>query len=294
MTAPLPDIDRQLVRGLIADQFPIWSHHPIIAVDSTGTDNAIFRLGDNMAVRLPKVAWAMHQPQREYDYLPMVGAHLALPVPVPIALGMPTSAYPCHWTICAWVDGETLSLADVIANPDLPDDLARLIADLAAIDPDGGPPSGKANGFRGSALITRDVSFRVALPKLTDLIDTGTAMACWQESLAAPTWRQSPQWVHGDLMPGNLLFRNGRLCGTIDFGMMGVGDPACDAMAAWTCLSADARPRFRERSGADEAMWLRARGWALSVAVIALAAYRDDNPPLASLFTRTICEILDP
>ncbi len=292
MIARLPDISEELVRNLIAEQFPDFSLHSIIAVNSTGTDNAIFRLGDSLAVRLPKVAWATGQPESEYSHLPVIAANMALSVPLPIALGMPSSAYPSHWTVCEWVSGETLPLNDVTANPRLPDDLARAIVNLADIDPTGGPPSGKANGFRGASLSTRDANFRVALSSLSDIVDTRSAMAFWQESLAVPPATGRMGWVHGDLMPGNLVFRNGRLCGLIDFGMMGVGDPACDAMAAWTCLTAESRMHFREQIGADDAMWLRARGWALSVSVIGLAAYREVNLPLASLFDRTIAEVL--
>jgi aminoglycoside phosphotransferase (APT) family kinase protein len=145
---------------------------------------------------------------------------------------------------------------------------------------------------RGVPLAIRDEATRAALAELADDIDTGAAIAVWEDALAAAEWDGPPRWIHGDLHPGNLLVRGGRLTAVIDFGALAAGDPACDLMAAWTYLDAGSRKVFREHLRATDADWSRGRGWALSVTAIALPYYRDSNPILAGIARRTLAEIL--
>jgi len=138
----------------------------------------------------------------------------------------------------------------------------------------------------------RDASTRTAIASLDDTIDTGAATRAWEAALHAPAWDGPLVWIHGDLLAGNLLARRGRLSAVIDFGCSGVGDPACDVMAAWTFLSAENREVFRAAVGVDDATWARGRGWALSFGLIALPCYRVSNPVLARISRRAIDETL--
>ena len=152
-------------------------------------------------------------------------------------------------------------------------DLARFIAALQAIDPTGGPAPGEHNFFRGEALAARDVAVRASIAALRDEIDVDAVTAAWEAALRAPEWRRPPVWIHGDLDARNVLVEDGRLSAVIDWGALGVGDPACDVMVAWKLLSADTRGAFREALAIDDATWTRGRGWALSQALNALSYY---------------------
>ena len=124
------------------------------------------------------------------------------------------------------------------------------------------------------------------------MLDADAVTAVWEAALQAPAWRGPPVWIHGDLQSGNLLARQGRLSAVIDFGCLGVGDPACDVMAAWMLLSAETRDVFRAALQVDDATWARGRGWALSVGLIALPYYQSTNPVLAGIARRAIDEAL--
>ena len=161
------------------------------------------------------------------------------------------------------------------------------------IDPKGGPAPGEHNFFRGVPLAQRDAQTRTAIQKLGDAIDAGAVSAVWESALRAPEWDQTPIWIHGDLDASNLLVEQGRLAGVIDFGGLGVGDPACDVMVAWKLLSPTGRRIFRDELSVDDAMWDRSKGWAVSQAVIALAYYtRENHPTLVEASHRWLSEVL--
>jgi aminoglycoside phosphotransferase (APT) family kinase protein len=124
------------------------------------------------------------------------------------------------------------------------------------------------------------------------MIDVDAATAAWEDALAAPEWSGAPVWTHGDLLPGNVLVRGGRLAGVIDWGVVGVGDPACDMLAAWSLLSGRTRETFRSALGVDEATWARGRGWALSVGIVGIPYYRVTNPPFAAMGKHVVEEVL--
>ncbi len=177
---------------------------------------------------------------------------------------------------------------DRLADPDsLARDLAQFVAALHRIDLTDGPPAD-----RGVPLAMRDASTRTAIEALRGMVDTDAATAAWDAALQTPEWPGPPVWLHGDLAPGNLLLVHGRLSAVIDFGGLGVGDPACDLTVAWSLLPADSRNVFRAALRVDNATWARARGWALSVAVIQLPYYQDTNPVLAASARHVIHEVL--
>jgi aminoglycoside phosphotransferase (APT) family kinase protein len=287
--------DVSLVGRLLAAQLPQWADLPIEPVRSAGTDNAIYRLGDDMAVRLPRIHWAVETVHKEQRWLPKLAPLLPLAIPVPLAKGAPGEGYPWHWSVYRWIQGENATL-DRLADPcQAATDLAQFVAALQRIDPTGGPPPGPHNSFRGAPLAQRDAPTRAALSALRGmpgLIDVDAATAAWQSALQAPPWSGPPVWLHGDLQSGNLLARQGRLCAVIDFGCLGVGEPAMDLTVAWTLFSNQAREVYRAALGVDDAAWARGRGWALSFGLIALPYYQTTNPVLAGIYRRAIEQIL--
>lgn len=283
--------DAALVRRLLDSQFPRWAAEPITPVASYGTDHDIYRLGERLAVRLPRIHWAAAQAEKEARWLPRLAPHLPLLVTVPIALGRPDAGYPFGWSICAWLPGTNADGALDGADLDqAAEDLARFVTALRAIDTAGAPP--RAAGGRGGPLAEGDAGVRQAVAELGDRIDGAAALRAWRQSLDAPAWDGADVWIHGDLLPGNLLVVDRRLSAVIDFGCLGTGDPACDLLPAWNLFEGGSRERFRAAVGADEASWLRGRGWALRQAVAALPYYWDTNPGMVRVASHALASVL--
>ena len=286
------DIDASLVRRLLAAQFPQWADLPIKPVPSAGTDNALYRLGDDMAVRLPRIQWATGQVDKEQRWLPKLAPLLPLAIPVPLAKGVPSEGYPWHWSVYWWLEGENATIERIADPVQAATELAQFIADLQRIDPTGGPPPGPHNSSHGVPLAMRDTHTRAAIATLHGTLDTDAATAAWEAALQSPAWSGPPVWIHGGLQSGNLLAQQGRLSAVIDFGCLGVGDPACDLQVAWNLLSTETRNVFRAALQVDDATWARGRGWALSVGLIALPYYQSTNPVLAGIARCAIAEVL--
>jgi aminoglycoside phosphotransferase (APT) family kinase protein len=276
-----------IVQKLIATQFPQWADLPIEPVDSSGTDNTIYRLGEDMAVRLPRVEWAIGQVKMEQRWLPILAPHLPLTIPAPLALGMPAEDYPWHWSVYRWLEGENAIIERFDDPYQAAITLGQFVAALQQIDPTGGP-----NSSRGVPLRTRNAHVLDAIANLHNTIDTDAATKAWEAALQTPVWQGPDAWIHGDLHAGNLLVKQGQLNAVIDFGLLGVGDPACDWIFAWNLLSAETRNVFRATLSVDDATWVRSRGWALSVGLIALPYYKSSNPVLAGIARRLIDEVL--
>ncbi|MEE4591712.1 aminoglycoside phosphotransferase family protein [Streptomyces sp. DSM 41524] len=283
-------IDAALVRRLLAAQFPRWAGLPIERFASSGTVNALFRLGDDLAVRLPRIAGGAGDVEREHHWLPRLAPALPVPIPAVLGRGAPGDGFPWPWTVHRWLDGENPREGRVARPGALAADLAEFIVALRRIGPADGPPA-----YRGGPLREVDEETRTAIGLLrgpAGAIDTDAATAAWEEALAAPGWDGPPVWVHSDLMPGNLLVADGRLSAVIDFGTAGVGDPACDLVPAWNLLPASVRTDFRAALGVDDATWARGRGWALSMALIQLPYYRETNPAMAANARHVIDQVL--
>jgi aminoglycoside phosphotransferase (APT) family kinase protein len=263
------EIDERLVRRLLAEQFPEWAELSLTRVEPEGTVNAIFRLGEDLSVRLARRDGPTEPGGKEVEWLPKLAPVLPLEIPVPVAQGHPSDDYPWYWDVYTWVAGKTAPL-DAIDAIRAARDLAALIAALQGVDPAGAPPG------RGIPLGERDKEIRYWLARF-DGADAVTVE--WERALAAPPWDGPPVWHHGDLDVRNWLVRDGRISGVIDWGCMGVGDPACDVMVAWKLHSSTARDAFRQALPTDDATWERARGWVLSQAVAALAYYTPENNP---------------
>jgi len=288
MHADEVETDVGLVRRLLAGQFPQWAELPVRPVASSGTDNALYRLGDDLVVRLPRIGWAVTDVEAEQRRLRRLAPHLPLPIPEPLAAGVADVGYPWPWSVYRWLPGEEAQ-ADRLEDPvGTAEALAGFVAALHDVDVVD-PPSG---GGRGGPLAARDAATRAAIAALDGDLDAPAVTAVWEEALAAPVWDAPPVWVHADLAPGNLLLRGGRLAAVLDFGALNVGDPAVDLLVAWNLFSGAARERYRTALGVDGATWARGRGWAVSVALIALPYYRDTNPALVAQSWRTLREVL--
>jgi aminoglycoside phosphotransferase (APT) family kinase protein len=287
MHADEVDTDVDLVRRLVATQFPQWTELAVEPVESAGTDNAMYRLGDDMAVRLPRIESAVANVERELRWLPRLAPSVPVAIPMPLGQGRSGEGYPYAWSVYRWLDGMNPQVDGLTEPGRLATDLAGFITALRTIEPAGAPPNG-----RGVPLATRDEPTRAAIDELVGIIDTDAAGAVWEEALRLPAWAGGPAWAHGDLSPGNVLVTLGRLSGVIDFAGVGVGDPTVDLIVAWNLLPAEARPAFRIALGVDDDTWLRGRGWALSIALIQLPYYRTTNPVLAANSRHVIGEVL--
>ena len=278
------------VEALIRAQFAQWSHLPVRPVVLSGWDNRSFRLGDTMLVRLPSASHYVAQVEKEHRWLPILAPHLQLPIPTPLAMGVPGGNYPFPWSVYGWLEGEPLALhldgdMSVVAR-----DVAQFLQCLQAIDTSDGPVAGVHNFYRGGALSVYDGEARDSAILLKGEIDSALAMEIWDRALSSP-WTGKPVWVHGDIAEGNLLVKDGRLCAVIDFGTTCVGDPACDLVIAWNVFDATSRSVFRSALPFDAETWQRARGWALWKAMLTLCAHRAADNAFAAWARRAIAEI---
>ena len=292
MHADEVNVDVALVGRLLAAQFPQWAALPIVPVHSAGTDNAIYRVGADMAVRLPRIENATGQVDKEQQWLPRLAPHLPLAIPVPLAMGRPGEGYPWPWSVYRWLEGESAESRGITDQGQAAHDLARFIMALQRIDLAGWPPPLPPQSSRGVPLFTRDTRVRAAIVDLFGMLDTSAVIAAWGAALQAPEWHGPPVLTHGDLLPGNLLVQRGRISAVIDFEGLGVGDPACDLIPAWSLLSVQTRNVFRAVLPVDDATWARGRGWALSIGLIALPYYQHTNPVFAATARHMIDEVL--
>lgn len=284
-------MDDAVPRRLIARQFPQWAQLPLSFVNSSGTDNHIWRLGPALCLRMPKVEWAATSVARECTFLPRM-AELPLTVPKIVARGEPDDAYPYVWSVCEWIEGDAVGF-DALTDPiQAAKDLGGFIRALRLKDTGGGPVAGRDNNLRGGPLIARNLHTRRAISNLAFEIDAGRALAIWENAVAAPQYDGPGVWIHSDIKEGNLLARDGRLSAVIDFGMLAVGDPAPDLTPAWSFFQRESSDAFLAALDADPATIARAKGWAVTCAVTAWDYYRDRNPKLTEISKRTLAALL--
>jgi aminoglycoside phosphotransferase (APT) family kinase protein len=285
--------DVALVGRLLVAQLPQWAGLAIEPVPFRGTDNALYRLGSDMVVRLPRRRQRTAALAKERLWLPRLAPHLPLAVPLPLANGTPGEGYPFEWSVYRWLNGTDATRQRVVDESAFATGLARFLAALQRVEAADGPGPGEHNVFRGEPLARRDSATRSAIADLCDSIDVDAVTSVWEAALHAPAWEHSPVWVHGDLDSRNLLVERGRLSAVIDWGCLGVGDPACDVAVAWKVLSDEARPVFRVALSSDDATWARACGWALSQALGSMSYYTlETNPTLVLEARRWLAEVL--
>ena len=283
-------IDADLVRRLIAKQFPRWRDLAVQPVEFDGWDNRTYRLGDEMTVRLPTASGYVPAIEKEDRWLPVLAPQLPVPIPVPLATGRPGQGYPYPWSVRRWLDGRpnahTLTDLTGIARS-----VAEFIVALQRIDGAGGPAAGEHSFYRGCSPAHYDEETRTAIATHADALDAGAAEEVWNAAVES-RWSGRPTWFHGDIAPGNLLVKNGKLSAVIDFGTSGVGDPACDLVVAWTLFAGTSRRTFRAAVDQDDQSWARARGWALWKALISLPPEHDADRESATTHMTVINAVL--
>ena len=288
----MTEINATLVKQLLRTQFPQWAELPVTPVVSDGWDNRTFRLGDSMSVRLPSALRYVAQVQKEHRWLPVLRSRLPLAIPVPLALGVPGASYPWHWSIYSWLDGKPAHASHIHDLGRFAIDLAHFLVALRGIDAHNGPVAGAHNFHRGGSLAVYDTEVRQSIGLLADMIDVAAVAEVWDTGLAT-SWQEPAVWVHGDVAETNLLVQEGLLNAVIDFGNVGIGDPACDLVIAWTFFDPANRKKFRSAVALDSATWKRARGWAIWKALITSVQLRDTNPKEAKKAREVIRDILD-
>jgi aminoglycoside phosphotransferase (APT) family kinase protein len=279
-----------LVRALVRDQFPQWADLPVTRVAEFGTDHALYRLGDDLVARLPIIHWAVDQVASDARWMPVLGPLLPLEVPQPVGFGAPAHGYPYPWLVVGWLPGRTPSV-ESLDQEGVAEDLAAFVRALHAIDTTGGAL--KTGTMRGVPLAGCDQVARSAIVEAGDRIDGRALLDAWEDALAADPWPDPPVWIHGDLLAGNLLEVDGRLAAVIDFGALGLGDPAADVAPAWSLLDAVGRERYRNALGYDDHTWRRGRGWAVLTSVTGLAYYEETAPAFTRRGLRTIGQVVD-
>jgi aminoglycoside phosphotransferase (APT) family kinase protein len=275
-----------LVEDLIEDQFPDWRSLAVRPVPSHGTVNALFRIGDDLVARLPLVATDRSELEGEAEAARRLRAISPYPTPEPIAIGEPSGSYPQAWTVYTWLDG-TIAYDAPVAIP-FAEDLARFVRALRA-EPTGGRTF--TGTWRGGVLTSQDSWVADCLERSRGMIDVDALSALWADLRTTP--RTEPDvWTHRDLMPGNLLVKDGRLAGVIDVGTFTVSDPAMDLQPAWNLFDPATRAAFRAALGSDDAEWRRGMGWSFAQAVGCLWYYVETNPVMSRTAHHTLTALL--
>lgn len=266
-------VDEKLIRELIRAQHPDLAEsagaaRSAIRLVPGGWDNQLWRLGEEMAVRLPMTGRAPGLLAKEFRWLPELGPRLPLPVPVPLRMSRPSDLFPRPWLITTWVPGEPADRAGV-------GDVGRTVANLAGFlralhRP--APADAPVNPGRSGGLPSQADGFEARLAPVADAVDVRGVRRVWAEAVAAPCWAGPPLWIHADLHPANVLITDGALSGVVDFGELCAGDPAVDLSAAWRLLPPGAETEFFDAyGGIDEPTILRARCWAMLSALVFIA-----------------------
>lgn len=277
----------ELVRALLLEQHADLAHLSLVD-GGEGWDNRQFRLGPELAVRLPRRQVAVALTEREQRWLPILGPRLPCPVPAPVRVGRPGCGFPWPWSVVRWFEGTiaTPANSDALTEP-----LAQFLVALHAP----APPDVSGNPFRQS-LQARASVFADHLTHVRHAIDASAAAAVFEAAALIPGWEEPPVWIHADLHPANVIVHDGSLRAVVDFGDLAAGDPAVDLAVAWMLWPPQRRGQFRDTvnqcSGrTDDATWGRARGWALALGVTFLAS-SDNHPTMAAVGRHAVDAVL--
>lgn len=287
-------IDVELVRRLLAEQFPELATRSLTVL-ANGWDNALFRLGEDLLVRLPRRLFAAELIGHEQQWLPELAPELPLPIPVPHFVGRPSPIYPWPWSMTPFLTGR-IAAEETHLDLDL---VARTLGDFLAQLHRPAPSHAPINPVRGVPLQQRTASFHANLARTPAGTDTDAAEELWRDALSVEPWTRPQVWVHGDLHPANLLTDHGQLVAVLDFGDLTAGDPATDLAVAWMLFRPAERVVFWSCYAAaaghpvEAALQVRARGWALALGTV-FVARSADNPVMAAIGAKTIKAVLAP
>jgi aminoglycoside phosphotransferase (APT) family kinase protein len=286
--------DAALVTRLLADQAPAFAGTRVTRLETDGTDNWLFRLGDatddGPVVRLPRRPSAAAKIVKECAILPRF-VSLPLNTPKPLFQGRPSAPFGYPWSVLEWLSGETPTTHWLATTKGTGTALGQFLCALQTQAPLDGPLSGRANNNRGIALAGLDATVRGSLGRLSEAelgVDQATVLGLWQDAIDAPVYADKPKWLHADLHAGNVLAEGGQLTAVLDFGLAGRGDPACELITGWADFDATNRAAFFNAVARDKSMWRRGRGWATYSAVITLAYYQGRHPRLEQRARRSL------
>jgi len=281
------DINPELIKDLLQEQFPKWENQPLQLMHPEGTDNAMYRLGNDKLIRLPRTEGSSLNIEKELTWLPKLGPKLPISIPSIIGRGMANKNYPFPWLICEWLEGSNPDQEGMIDEQKAATDLAFFVKAMQQVPTVEGP-----NCSRGQPLNTREKEVLQSIPLLKELYDTNLLKELWESASSAPHWKRDPVWIHGDLHAGNLLAMEKKIVGVVDWGLAGIGDPACDMIVAWTLLCQQSREIFRSLVQPDDHTWSRGRGWALFLGIVGYPYYRDTNPIFAGIAKRALDQVI--
>lgn len=285
-------INKLVAQKLVAEQFPKWAHHEVVPVENGGWDHRTFHLGKDMVLRFPSAASYANQVQKEQKWLPYLAPRLPLTIPTPVGLGNPGHGYPWHWSVYNWIDGDTVASQTQLPRKRIASPLAQFLTTLYSVDTKDGPLAGEHNYYRGGHVSHYEEEVFKAIELLGTKVDAKTITRIWKSG-AESEWEKPPVWVHGDVSPGNLLIKDEKLSAVIDFGLLSVGDPACDLAISWTYFEEESRKCFREALEIDTDTWKRGRSWALWKSLILTSGMSSSNPVEVALAGHVIREALN-
>jgi aminoglycoside phosphotransferase (APT) family kinase protein len=281
------EINIEIAKTLINEQFPQYRNLPIDEFDTTGTVNSIFRLGNNYYIRLPLMKIYANSILNEYKILPYLSKRLTIEIPHPIHLGIPNSLYPFHWGIYTWIDGDCYDNNKITNFQAIISELANFIKELHSVGLLADAPKAGRKPLADLNIMTID-----ALNNSKDEIDYKRTIEIWNYLVDTPFWNNKAVWIHADLLKSNVLIKNNHISGVIDFGSAGMGDPAFDIMPAWALFTFENRVVFREKIEIDDITWNRACAYALHQAAIGIPYYRKTNESFVKQSVYTINEII--
>ncbi len=283
-------IDIDLVQHLLVTQMPDLADRPLVQFDSSGTVNAVFRLGTDLVVRLPRTPDFASGPEREARWMPVMAEALPIHVPNHERLGTPTAEYQSHWSVLEWIEGVPATESTIADLGQAATELGEFVVALRGVATDGAPEGGN---YRAFGLSKVDADFRMWVAELPEDIDQSRVIETWRLCTSAGRWDGQPSWLHSDLKGDNMIARDGSLVAVIDWEGCTVGDPSADHLAAWWLFDADSRETFRTAARADRDTWFRAMGWALFMSVAAIPYYTGTNPAFASQARQALQAILE-
>ncbi|MGQ3077819.1 MAG: phosphotransferase [Allorhizobium sp.] len=286
-------ITKAQARSLIADQFPQFRGQEIRELETAGTVNAIFRIGERYAARFPlrfmNPADCLRNLEQETEASREFRECCPFPSPAPVGIGRHGAGFPMSWLVQTWIDGDIATPDGLSTSPDFARDLAHLIGALRTVELKGRTFSGPG---RGGKLTGHDDWMEVCFTKSENLLDVIRLRRMWRRFRELPPSRADAM-SHKDLIPTNLLVQDGRLIGVLDTGGFGPADRALDLVAGWHLMNRDARTVFREALEVDDVEWQRGAAWAFQQAIGLVWYYKDTNPVMADLGRSTLSRLVE-